>query len=208
MPPIPPDKLQIGRSLLAAGPVTHEFLARELERSGKAQSTLGKALLQSGFVKEEELIYPLLQRLRIPRINARNTKVPLETVVAIPEELATRHKVLALDRIGSILIVVTPHVDNADGLTEIRNATQLVISPIQSDPKACSPDEFLQILRDYYQRAKAQGLSSAPAAAAAGGSAPAASSNGAVTAIPLGNADEDTWFRRFASAGPVPVEQA
>ena len=56
MASIPPDKLKIGRALLAGGPLTHEFLERELERSGKQASVLGKALLQSGFPREQDLI--------------------------------------------------------------------------------------------------------------------------------------------------------
>ena len=63
---LPPDKLEIGRALLAGGPITQERLERELQRSNKTESVLGKALLQSGFPREEEIAALLLQRLRIP----------------------------------------------------------------------------------------------------------------------------------------------
>lgn len=206
MTAIPPDKLQIGRALLAGGPITQELLKRELESSGKASSVLGNALLQSGFPTEEELIYPLLARLRIPKINARKTTIPLETVRLIPEEVARRCKVLALDRIGSVLVVVTPDVSQEAGLGEVRRATGLLITPIQ-----CAPEGFDEILGEYYQRLNESGLAPAPAPTAAPEAAPAPvaehGQNGVVRAIPVGAEGEDTFFRRYMSAGPVPAEE-
>lgn len=207
---IPPDKLQIGRALLAGGPITQELLKRELESSGKSSSVLGNALLQSGFPTEEELIYPLLARLRIPKINARKTTIPLETVRLIPEEVARRCKVLALDRIGSVLVVVTPDVSQEAGLSEVRRATGLLVTPIQ-----CAAEGFDEILGEYYQRLEESGLAPTPAPAAAtadAGGAPAAAAehqgqNGVVRAIPVGAEGEDTFFRRYMSAGPVPAEE-
>lgn len=214
MSSIPPDKLQIGRALLAGGPITQELLKRELESSGKASSVLGNALLQSGFPTEEELIYPLLARLRIPKINARKTTIPLETIRLVPEDVARRCKVLALDRIGSVLVVVTPDVSQDGGLTEVRRATGLLVTPIQ-----CAAEGFDEILGEYYQRLNESGLAPAPAAtatadagaaAAATTSAPAGehgATNGVVRAIPVGAEGEDTFFRRYMSAGPVPADE-
>lgn len=209
MTSIPPDKLQIGRALLAGGPITQDLLKRELEASGKASSVLGNALLQSGFPTEEELIYPLLARLRIPKINARKTTIPLETVRLVPEEVARRCKVLALDRIGSVLVVVTPDVSQEAGLTEVRRATGLLVTPIQ-----CAAEGFDEILGEYYQRLNESGLAPAPVPTATGApaeqpvGAPAEhGQNGVVRAIPIGAESEDAFFRRYMSAGPVPAEE-
>ncbi|MCW8141474.1 MAG: hypothetical protein KIT58_21430 [Planctomycetota bacterium] len=209
---IPPDKLQIGRALLAAGPITQELLRRELEASGKASSVLGNALLQSGFPTEEELIYPLLARLRIPKINARKTTIPLETIRVIPEDVARRCKVLALDKIGSVLVVVTPDVSQDAALGEVRRATGLLVTPIQ-----CAAEGFTEIQDEYYQRLAESGLAPAAPAADAVAAAPAADhhagtngssgSSASVRAIPVGAEGEDSFFRRFMSAGPVPADE-
>jgi type IV pilus assembly protein PilB len=209
MTSIPPDKLQIGRALLSAGPLTQELLQRELDAAGKSQSVLGKALLQSGFPTEEEMILPLLQRLRIPKINARKTTIPLETVRLIPEEVARRTKVLALDQIGTILVVVTPDVSQEAALAEVRKITGMVITPIQ-----CAVEGFDEILTEYYTRLNDSGLA-APAptpTTAAPTEQPVASgdghgSNGVVKAIPVGADTEDSFFKRFMSAGPVPADE-
>ena len=209
---IPPDKLRIGRSLLAGGPITQELLQAELDRQGKGASVLGKALLKAGFPNEEDLIYPLLAKLRIPRINAKNTKIPLETVALLPEELATQHQLLPLDRMGNLLVVVTSDVGNDEGMSAVRAHTGMTVFPIHSDPKSCSADEFLGIVRDYYRRAREANVQFTPSAAAQGqpGGSPqavAASTNGVLTAIPIGPPSEDSFYKRFLTAGPIPAVQ-
>lgn len=213
MPAIPPDKLKIGRALLAGGPVTQELLQRELDRAQKSGSVLGKALLQSGFPREEDLMVPLLSGLRIPRINAKNTKIPLETIRLMPQEVALRQRILPLDQMGNVLVVVTPDVGNEDGMAEARQVTGLAIFPIQSDSKSCSVQEFEQIIRDYYQRLAESGMQPAPspiqgAQAPQAGPSNGAPANGTLRAIPIGNEAQDAFWRRYMSSGPVPVEPA
>lgn len=211
MTSIPPDKLQIGRALLAGGPITQEALKRELDGSGKGSSVLGNALLQSGFPTEEELIYPLLARLRIPKINARKTTIPLETVRLIPEEVARRSKVLALDKIGSILVVVTPDVSQDGLLAEVRRSTGLLVTPIQ-----CAAEGFDDILNEYYQRLSESGLGAPAPLTTTSNEQPVGSpvaagdhsgTNGVVRAIPIGVEGEDTFFKRYMSSGPVPADE-
>jgi len=188
--------------------MTQELLQAELDRQGKGASVLGKALLKAGFPREEDLIYPLLAKLRIPRINAKNTKIPLETVALLPEELATEHSLLPLDRMGNLLVVVTSDVGNDVGMTAVRTHTGMTVFPIQSDPKSCTADEFLGIVRDYYRRAREAGVQSAPSAMApAGGTPVTASANGVLTAIPIGSPSEDSFYKRYLTSGPVPALQ-
>lgn len=208
MAAIPPDKLKIGRALLTGGPVTQEALQRELDRSQKSQSVLGKALLQSGFPREEDLIVPLLSGLRIPRINAKNTKIPLETIRLLPQEIALRNRILPLDQMGALLIVVTPDVANEDGLAEVRQVTGMTVFPIQSDSKTCTAEEFEGIVKDYYRRLAESGMSVAPSPVFQQGGAHAPGTNGTVRAIPIGNDAQDNFWRRYMSSGPVPVDPA
>lgn len=215
---LPPDKLAIGRALLAGGPITQEQLQRELEGSQKAGTVLGKALLQSGFPTDEEVVYPLLARLRIPKINARKTTIPLETIRLVPEDVARRHRVLPLDQIGQILVVVMPDVGQEGALAEVRRVTGLFVTPIQ-----CTPEGFDEILTEYYQNLARSGLGAAPPAnqpapappeaaqqahGASNGTAPVAgAANGSVRAIPAGAPDEDWFWKRYMSGGPVPAEE-
>ncbi|MGE0713248.1 MAG: hypothetical protein AB7N76_37015 [Planctomycetota bacterium] len=198
---IPPDKIAIGKALLAGGPITQELLQRELVSSGKGDSVLGKALLQSGFPSEEALIAPLLQRLRIPKINARNTKIPLETIRVVPESVARACRVLAIDKIGEILVVVTPSLDSEANMAEVRRKTGLLVTPIQ-----CAPEGFDQIVDEYYQRLNESGLA-LPEPTEVGAAPAHAGVNGALQAIPAGPEHEDSFFKRFMSGGPLRAEE-
>jgi hypothetical protein len=201
---IPDDKLKLGRALLAGGPVTVEMLQRELDSSGKSASVLGKALLQAGFPREEELIYAILSKLRVPRINAKNTKIPLETVRLLPEGLAKKHRMLALDQMGSILVIVTPNAGNDAAMSEVRKATGYAIFPIQSDVKSCTQAEFDGIVKDYYGRLPAAGLKAAQPLSdqpiVIHQVAPVGTVNGVVQAIPQGTSSEDFFWRTYQSA--------
>lgn len=201
MSTIPQDKLELGRAILAGGAVTQDLLQRELDASGKAGGVLGKALLQAGLPTEAEL-FALLTRTRIPKVNARKTSIPLEIIRLVPEDVARRGKVLALDQIGKVLVVVTPDLAQPDAFSAIRQATGLFVTPIQ-----CLAEGFDEVVAEYYQRLADSGL--APVSTApAGGDAPAATGGvAALQAIPEGAPDEDEFFRRFMSGGPVPADE-
>ena len=141
----------------------------------------------------------------IPKINARNTKIPLETVRIIPEEVAKRCEVLPIDQIGKILVVVTPNVDSPETVAEVRRVTGSLVTPIQ-----CAREGFAEIVNDYYRRLSLSGLQPAAVAASPGAAvAASAPQNGTephYTATPVGSDLEDAWWKRYCSAGPVPAE--
>ena len=84
-------------------------------------------------------------------------------------------------------------------------------------PIQCAPEGFEAIVDEYYQRLAESGLAlPEPALAAAGGGGAGGagaggfggSSNGAVQAIPAGDPGQDSFYKRFMSAGPLPAEEA
>ncbi len=199
-----PDKRRMGLALLSAGPITQERLQAELDKSGKAGGVLGKALLASGFPKEEEILAALLARIRIPKINVKTTKIPLETIRLVPGDLARKAKVLPIEKIGDILVVVSPDIGDADMMFEVRRATGCLVAPIQ-----CAPEGFDEVLDGYYDRLASSGLGTAPSPL--GGAAPAAPQNLGeplpISALPDGQGDwDDAWASVYVSAGPVAAE--
>lgn len=211
-----PDKIRLGRALLAGGPITQERLMQELDKSGKSQSVLGKALLKSNFPKEEELLAALVASIRIPKINVRNTKIPLETIRVVPVDVARRWKLLPIERIGDILVIVSPGLGDEEALGAVRKATGCSVFPFQ-----CDAEGFDDVLDGYYDRLAASGLAPSPAAAEAfapaphsqqpagrshAAPAPAAGPTGPVPALPADDGHDD-WDRIYAAAGPLPAEE-
>jgi hypothetical protein len=197
-----PEKRRLGRALLAGGPITHERLIEELERAGKGQSVLGKALLQSNFPKEDELLAVLIARVRIPKINVKNTKIPLETVKILPADIAKKTKMLPIEKLGDILVVVSPDISDENALAQVRRATGCLISPIQ-----CAPEGFDEVLAGYYDRV-AQSEPAPPAATSGSAPTPAgrAPDEGPLAALPAEDMSDD-WTRVYAAAGPVPADE-
>jgi hypothetical protein len=234
--PLTESQVKLGRVLLAAGCLTHEALEKQLEKAGKLQSTLGKALLNSGYAREEDVVGPLVRRHRMPRINLRTTKIPLETVGLLAADVAKRLRVLPLDEVGDILVVVTPDIFNQDAVEELRRTTNRRISLIQ-----CAEEGFEKVVETYYQKlAEMQAAKAPPApppapapqAAAAAAPAPAATWSGPVAAAPLAalralpapaeeiasarpidglgpDVDREArWDWAYTGAGPVRAEEA
>ncbi len=205
-----PEKRRLGLALLAGGPLTQERVTAELEKSGKQGSVLGRALLASGFPTEEELLVALTARVRIPKINVRTTKIPLETIRLVPADVARRAKLIPIERVGDILIVVGPDMGDADALAEVRRATGCLVSPIQ-----CAPEGFDEVLASYYERAGPSDAG-APSEAVLGtmrfdrGGIEAAPDAGGVALVALPGGEgawDDAWAAVFASDGPVPAEE-
>jgi len=129
--PIPDAKLKLGRALLAGGVLTKELVQRELERSGKGGSKLGRALVACNYPGEEAVLAPLVQNIRIPNIPVARLDLPAETLQEVSVEHARQHKIIPLDRIGDILVVVTPDIGNANAFASLRKATGCTIAPIR-----------------------------------------------------------------------------
>lgn len=210
MTTISDQQRQLGRLLLAGGPITQERLTTELAQSGKDRSVLGQALLKSGFVTEEELLSVLLQRHRMPRINIKNTKIPLSTIRQLPEPVARQSRSLPIDRFGAVLVVVTPDVLAPEAVESIRKSTDCLVAVIQ-----CGAEGFDEALDSYYRslgpETAAADLGVAAPRAATGLAAPIPADESEVaSAVPVGPGFVDV-SRKFdllyASAGPVPAEE-
>ncbi|HZU95987.1 MAG TPA: hypothetical protein VFF73_04705 [Planctomycetota bacterium] len=200
-----PEKRRLGRALLAGGPITVERLTEELEKSGKGQSVLGKALLKANFPHEDELLAALVAAIRIPKINVRNTKIPLETIRILPADVAKRWKVLPIEKIGDILVVVSPGVGEEEALASVRRATGCSVFPFQ-----CDAEGFDEVLGGYYDRLASSGIAQAvPVADAMAAPVPgptARPTQGALAALPADDGS-DEWERVYAAPGPVPAEE-
>ncbi len=185
---------KLARSLLAAGVLTYEHLERQIEKAGKQQSVLARALLQSGYVREADIMAALVRKLRVPRINLKTAKVAPEVLSLVSPEIAKKERFLPLDEIGDILVAVTPNVFNVEGIEEVRRATGRRVCCIQ-----CAEEGFDALVLALYEKLPPKPLPAAatatlptpvaavaPAAGPAPSPAAAAPSAQAVPAAPAG----------------------
>ncbi|MFP4057352.1 MAG: hypothetical protein ACLF0G_10830 [Candidatus Brocadiia bacterium] len=132
----------VGRCLLAEGPVTREFLRQQLAVSGKADSYLGQLVGKCRAPREERLFRALAAGYEIPTIDLKQCRVRVSVARSISREIALKYKVVPIDRLGDLLCVVFSGKPNPKALEAIRRATGLRVKALR-----CPPHHLKLLLR-------------------------------------------------------------
>ena len=192
VPPEPVDPL-LGQALLAEGPVTREFLDRQVTIAGQGDSYLGRVLAGTPAPTEAQLLAVLAAGSRVPEIDLKQCKVHVATARSIPREIAIKYKMVPIDRIGELVCVVFAGEPNPKGIEAIRRETQAHVKALR-----CPPHHLQILLRRLYAKP-----------------ADAATSAGAVSAEPISKHEFDEgsggpaakieahWEALYATAGPI-----
>jgi len=125
---------RVGDLLLEEGVVTQEELVRAISESGVKGTALSVALESSRHPKRQELAVFLATDFRIPRIaDLRQVDFHVDAVRAVPEDLARKHELVPVARIGGILCVAKPNYFNRAAIQELRRVTGLKVKVLQAD---------------------------------------------------------------------------
>jgi len=102
---------RLGDVLVRDGTISPEQLQKALEESRSAGNRLGHALVKLGFVSEEVLTRALARQYRVPAVDLARVQVEPRILKLVPGEVAMKHLVLPLRRVGRTLTVamVNPH---------------------------------------------------------------------------------------------------
>jgi len=94
---VKPKKIRIGDLLIEHKIISQEQLNTALADQKKSGRKLGRVLIESGYLTEDQLLDFLARQLNIPYIDLKRYNVKPETVRLIPEVHARRFRVLALE---------------------------------------------------------------------------------------------------------------
>src|SRR4030043_490529 len=100
---MPKEKKSLGESLVEEGIITAEQLAQAQTEEKRTAQRLRKVLVKLGFIDEEDLVSFLSEKLGIPRIELNNYLIDPKIVELIPEELARKHELIPVLKIGNRL---------------------------------------------------------------------------------------------------------
>lgn len=121
-------KLRLGDTLVDLGYITDaqlgEALAYQKEHKGER---IGSILISLGFVTETQMIGALAEKLNIPVIDISNTKVDIEAVDLIPEQLAINYVMLPIGMENDRLQLVVNDPLDLYGIEDIRQTTGKVV---------------------------------------------------------------------------------
>ena len=120
----------LGEQLLMAGVIGPEQLEATLARQHDLGLKLGEALIELGFVTEDEILPFIVRRLNMPSVRLRDGMVDPVAVRIIPREKAEALGVLALFRVRNTLCVAMAEPQNLEHIDEIERITNLRVRAV------------------------------------------------------------------------------
>ena len=120
----------LGDVLVRDGLITADQLAaarREQERSGKS---LGRAVVDLGFMKEPDLVAALARQLDLDFVDLGEHQIDPSAASLVPEQMARRHRTLPIGFDGERLVVATSDPANVFALDDIRTVTGRDVKPV------------------------------------------------------------------------------
>ncbi len=122
--------MRIGELLLNDKRITEEQLQEALEMQAKEPGKLGSILMKMGFVTEEDIAQALSKQFGYPSINLSKFDIDDKMLDLIKPEIARRHIVMPVHRIGSVLTLAMADPSNLFVQEEIRFSTNLRIQAV------------------------------------------------------------------------------
>lgn len=139
------EKKSLGESLVEAGIITLEQLKQAQKEERETGQRLRKVLVEKGLVSEEDLVEFLSSKLGLPRIELSNYLIDPKIIELVPEELAKKHELIPILKIGNRLTCVMVDPWNIFALDEMRVKTNLII-----EPAVATESEIKKALNEYY----------------------------------------------------------
>lgn len=122
--------MKIGEFLLNDNRITHEQLQNALEAQKQEPGKLGSILIRLGYVTEEDIAQALSKQFGYPSINLSKFDIDEKILELIKPEIARKHIVMPVHRIGSMLTLAMADPSNLFVQEEIRFSTNLRIQAV------------------------------------------------------------------------------
>jgi type IV pilus assembly protein PilB len=132
---MPPGEIErIGELLVEEGSVTQEEITRAITEGNLRNTTLGQILDSCGSARRAELAAFLGSRFRLPVLDdLRKVDLSMEAAKLIPEEIARKHEVIPIARVGDLLCVAKANYYNRAAVQELRRISGLKVKVLQAD---------------------------------------------------------------------------
>jgi len=127
---------RIGELLVRENLLSADQLAKAREESRTKGGRLGAQITALGFLDENELTDFVAKQYGVPAVDLDEFEVEDAVIQLIPEEVATKHTVVPVNRAGSTLIVATADPSNIFALDDIKFLTGYDIQPVVAAEEA------------------------------------------------------------------------
>ena len=121
---------RIGEQLIHEGLVSREQLSKALEDARANGTRVGFSLVKLGFLGEQDLVRALARQHRIPAVDLERVKLDPKILKLVPTDIALKHQVLPLRRVGRTLTVAMANPTDLGVLDDLKFVTRLDIEPV------------------------------------------------------------------------------
>jgi type IV pilus assembly protein PilB len=121
---------RIGEMLIRDGHITREQLDKALEDARASGTRVGYSLVKLGFIPEHELALSLARQHRVPAIDLERVKLDPKLLKLIPPDVAVKHLVLPVRRVGGRLTVAMADPGDIGALDDLKFVTRFDIEPV------------------------------------------------------------------------------
>lgn len=125
--------------------VKKQDLDKALEIQKKSGGSLGKILVDQGFITHKALMVAVSEQLGIPPIDLSKYKIGSEILKLIPEKVARQYSVLPFSKIGNVLTIVISDPLNVLAIDDIKMMTHLKV-----DIAIAPENEIKETINSYY----------------------------------------------------------
>ena len=124
--------IPIGQYLVEQNLISNEQLERVLfaQRESQGQKRFGEVIVEMGYMSEIKFSQALAGKLKVPYVDLQTFKIDDEAVSKIPESLAKKHTVIAIDIVGKRLTVATDDPINFNILEDVKVITGMDTIPV------------------------------------------------------------------------------
>ena len=139
------EKKTLPETLLEIGLLTAGQLKEAQREEKETGQPLRRVIVQKGFISEDDLVAFLSSNMNLPRIELANYIIDPAVISLIPEELARKHQIVPVFKIGNSLTCAMFDPLNIFAVDEVRNKICFDI-----DPAVATEKEIKRALDEYY----------------------------------------------------------
>ncbi|MDX1647414.1 MAG: type IV-A pilus assembly ATPase PilB [Longimicrobiales bacterium] len=130
MAPKTAQELRLGDLFVKEGLITRDQLQLGLSEAKTSGTRIGYALVHLGFVAEEQLTRMLAKQYRVPAVDLDKVTVDPKILKLVPANMAQKHLVLPLRRVGRMLTVAMTNPTDFSAIDDLKFISKLEIEPV------------------------------------------------------------------------------
>jgi type IV pilus assembly protein PilB len=124
------QEIRLGDLFVREGLITEKQLQEALADARTGGTRIGYSLVKLGLVPEEELTRMLAKQYRVPAVALDKVTVDEKILKLIPPDVAIKHLVLPLRRVGRMLTVAMTNPTDFSAIDDLKFITKLDIEPV------------------------------------------------------------------------------